>query len=139
MAGTRLRCACKHKLTMRILTSLLCAALLAGLTASAVAADKLQHVVSFKFKSTASPEDIKKVETAFGDLKKKIPQIKSLEWGTNVSPEKFNKGFTHCWVLSFASAKDRDTYLNHPDHKAFGSLVGPVVDDVFVIDFVVQK
>ena len=29
--------------------------------------------------------------------------------------------------------------LEHPEHKAFAKLVGPVVDDVFVIDFVPQK
>jgi hypothetical protein len=124
---------------MRILTTIVCAALLAGFTVSATAAQKIQHVVSFKFKSTASADDIKKIETSFAALKKKVSLIKSLEWGTNISPEKFNKGFTHCWVLSFNSEKDRDAYLVHPDHQAFGKLVGPVVDDVFVIDFVVQK
>lgn len=124
---------------MKILTTLLCASLLVAMTATAAAAAKVQHVVSFKFKSTASAEDIKKIETSFAALKKKISQIKSLEWGTNVSPEKLNKGFTHCWVLTFNSEKDRDIYLKHPDHEAFAKSVGPVVDDVFVIDFISQK
>jgi len=93
------------------------------------------HVVAFKFKSSASSEDIKKVEVAFEKLKQKIPQVVTLEWGTNVSPEQRNKGFTHCFVLSFKDDKDRDAYLEHPEHKAFGKLVGPVLDDVFVIDF----
>jgi hypothetical protein len=124
---------------MKILTSIICASLLLGVAAPASAAEKIQHVVSFKFKSTASAEDIKKVETSFAGLKKKIPQIKSLEWGTNISPEKLNKGFTHCWVLSFKSAQDRDAYLVHPAHQEFGKNLGPVLDDVFVIDFVAQK
>jgi len=106
-----------------------------GLTMNAAAADKLHHVVSFKFKADAAPADIKKVETAFEALKKKIPQIVSLEWGTNVSKEKKDKGFTHCFLLSFKSEKDLDTYISHPDHKAFGKIVGPVIEDVFVIDF----
>jgi hypothetical protein len=38
-------------------------------------------------------------------------------------------------VLTFKSAKERDAYLVHPDHKDFGKLVGPAVEDVFVIDF----
>jgi hypothetical protein len=99
------------------------------------AAEKLNHVVSFKFKSAAAPADIKKVETAFEALKKKIPEIVSLEWGTNVSKENKDKGFTHCFILTFKSEKDLDTYINHADHKAFGKIVGPVLDDVFVIDF----
>jgi hypothetical protein len=124
---------------MKILTSIVCAAILMGVTASASAAQKIQHVVSFKFKSTATAEQIKQVETAFADLKKKIRQIESLDWGTNISPEKLNKGFTHCWVLSFKSEKARDEYLVHPAHQEFGKNLGPVLDDVFVIDFVVQK
>jgi len=55
------------------------------LTMNANAADKLLHVVSFKFKSAAAPEDIRKVEDAFRGLKEKIPQMVNLEWGTNVS------------------------------------------------------
>lgn len=95
----------------------------------------LYHVVSFKFKEGAKPEDIKKVEDAFAALPGKIKQIDSLSWGTNVSPEKLNKGFTHCWVLTFKSDKDRDEYLVHPDHKEFGKSLGGVLGDVFVIDF----
>ena len=102
---------------------------------SAQAAGKLEHVVCFKFKPTASAQDIRKVEEAFQALKQKIPQVVSLEWGTNVSKEKRDKGFTHCFILSFKSEEDRDAYIEHPAHKAFGKLVGPVLDDVFVIDF----
>lgn len=120
---------------MKIFAAILCGLLVLGFAANASPAGKLMHVVAFKFKSTASPEDIKKVEVAFEKLKQKIPQVVTLEWGTNVSPEQRNKGFTHCFVLSFKNEKDRDTYLNHPEHKAFGKLVGPVLDDVFVIDF----
>jgi Stress responsive A/B Barrel Domain len=96
---------------------------------------KLIHMVSFKFKPTATPAQIKEVEDAFRALKKRIPQIVSYEWGTNVSPEKHDKGFTHGFILSFKSAEHRDAYLVHPEHKKFGELVGPVLADVFVIDF----
>jgi hypothetical protein len=96
---------------------------------------KLLHVVSFKFKESATKEQIKQVEDAFAGLKKKIKEIKEYQWGTNVSPEKHDKGFTHGFILKFDSAKDRDAYLVHPDHKEFGKLVGPVLADVFVIDF----
>jgi hypothetical protein len=95
----------------------------------------LYHVVSLKFKPEAKPEQIKAVESAFVQLKTKIPGITSLNWGTNVSPEKHDKGFTHCFVLTFATEKDRDAYLPHPDHKAFGKALGPVMADVMVIDF----
>jgi hypothetical protein len=102
---------------------------------AAEAGGELLHVVSLKFKPAATPEQIKLVEESFAGLKEKVPGIKSLKWGTNVSPEKHDKGFTHCFVLSFGSAKDRDAYLVHEDHKAFGGVLKPVMDDVFVIDF----
>jgi hypothetical protein len=98
----------------------------------------LRHVVAFKFKDTASVEDIKKVETAFRDLKGKIKEIVSYEWGTNNSPEGHNKGCTHGFILTFKNEKDRDTYLHHPAHQEFGKLVGPLLADVFVIDFFAQ-
>ena len=120
---------------MKRIIALLSLLVVLGLAQVASAAGSLQHVVCFKFKATASAEEIRKVETAFAALKTKIPGIESLAWGTNVSPEQFNKGFTHCFVLTFKSAKERDAYLVHPDHKDFGKLVGPAVEDVFVIDF----
>jgi hypothetical protein len=99
----------------------------------------LYHVVTIKFKADAKAEQIKAAETAFAGLKEKIPGITSLNWGTNVSPEKKDKGFTHCFVLTFANEKDRDAYLPHPEHKAFGKVLGPVVADVMVIDFWSQE
>jgi hypothetical protein len=110
----------------------------------AVAADKppkakkLLHVVSFKFKPDAKQEQIDEVVVAFRDLKKKIPALKEFSWGTNVSPEKHDKGFTHIFTLAFKSEKDRDNYLVDPDHKAFGKLIGPILADVFVIDYWAQ-
>lgn len=118
--------------------SILCALLIAGVITSS-AAEKLQHVVCFKFKGAATPEEIKKVEQSFEQLKQKIPQVVSLEWGTNVSKEKRDKGFTHCYVLTFKTEKDRDAYIEHPAHQAFVGIVGPVLDDVFVIDFWARK
>ncbi|MBX3733682.1 MAG: Dabb family protein [Verrucomicrobiae bacterium] len=96
---------------------------------------RLNHVVAFKFKDAASKEQVREVEEAFRSLKTRIPQIQKLQWGPNNSPEGLNKGFTHCWVLTFATEADRDAYLVHPDHQEFGRLVKPVLGDVFVIDF----
>lgn len=98
----------------------------------------LRHVVNFKFKATASEAQIKDVVDAFRALKTKIPEIRAFEWGTNNSPEKLDKGFTHCFILTFHSEKDREIYLPHPDHKAFGSKLGPILEDVFVIDYWTQ-
>ncbi|MEO6732376.1 MAG: Dabb family protein [Ferruginibacter sp.] len=99
----------------------------------------LRHVVLFKFKESSIPADIKKVEQAFRALPSKITAIQSLEWGINNSPENLAQGFTHCFFVTFANEKDRAIYLPHPDHKAFGQLLGPHLDKVLVVDYWAQK
>ena len=96
---------------------------------------KLRHVVALKFKEGTTQDQIASIEKAFRDLKKKIPQISNLEAGLNNSPEHRNKGFTHAFILTFKSEKDRDAYLIDPAHQEFGKLLGPHLDDVLVIDF----
>ncbi|MEX1039821.1 MAG: Dabb family protein [Pirellulaceae bacterium] len=95
----------------------------------------LRHVVVFKFKEDASEEDIKKVEEAFRALPKQIKEIHDFEWGVNNSPEMLNKGFTHCFLVTFASEKDRDAYLPHPEHEKFVALLRPHLEDAFVVDY----
>ena len=95
----------------------------------------LRHVVLMKFKDTSSQKDVEVVVSEFSALRSKISQIKHFEWGLNNSPEKLNEGLTHAFLLTFSSEKDRDDYLVHPDHKKFGSIVGPHLDKVVVVDF----
>jgi hypothetical protein len=99
----------------------------------------LMHVVCLKFKDATNQAQIDEVVRSFRALPSKIHQVSSFEWGLNVSPEKRNKGFTHCFVLTFKSDKARDEYLVHPEHKAFVKQIEPVVADVFVIDYLASK
>ena len=95
----------------------------------------LRHVVLFKFKEGTSAEKVKEIVDAFSALPTKIPEIASYEWGINNSPEGLNKGLTHGFLLTFNSEADRAVYLPHPDHKAFGALLTPHLDDVTVLDY----
>lgn len=95
----------------------------------------LRHVVIFKFKPEATKQQIKTIEKAFSALPSKIAQIMDYEWGLNNSPEGLSKGFTHCFFVTFKNEEDRAIYLPHPDHKAFVSLLTPVLEDVFVLDY----
>jgi hypothetical protein len=95
----------------------------------------LRHVVMFKFSEKATPAKIAEIEQAFIALATQIKEIKAFEWGTNVSPEKHDQGYTHCFLLSFDSAADRDAYLVHPAHKAFGQSLGDALGGVHVLDY----
>lgn len=125
---------------MKGIVAVACVAMVA-VALSAMAADKkesekvLRHVVFFKFTETATPEQIKAVEDGFAALPSKISELKTLHWGTDVSPEKLSKGFTHCFLCEFASDADRDAYLVHPAHVDFVKIAKPILADVTVIDF----
>jgi Stress responsive A/B Barrel Domain len=130
-----------HSLKLLVAASFLLTTLLASTTNAGPQTEGkvLRHVVLFKFKEATAPSDKKKIEDAFRALPAKISEIRSFEWGTNVSVENLSQGFTDCFVLTFASEKDRDTYLVHPAHKEFGNIIGSALDKVLVVDFWAEK
>lgn len=99
--------------------------------------DEVKHIVIFKYKASATAEQINEVNEAFKGLKDKIPGIVSFEYGENNSPENLNKGFKHVYLLTFKDVASRDAYLPHPEHKKFGALLGKlnIIEEPFVIDF----
>ena len=96
---------------------------------------KLRHVVLFGFKTGADPTRIDELVARFGALKDKVPGIEAFEWGVNNSPEGKAQGHTHCFMLTFESEAARDAYLPHPEHLAFVSFAGPLIEKSFVVDY----
>ena len=84
----------------------------------------LRHVVLFKFQESATDEDIRQIEAAFAALPGKIDSIVDLE-----------KGFTHCFLVTFADEAGRAQYLPHPAHQEFVKLLKPHLEDVTVVDY----
>lgn len=125
---------------MKTLFATLLAIFALTMTTSLQAADGLyRHVVLFKFKDATTKDEVKSVEDAFRALSKKVPTIVDFEWGTNVSPEGKDGGFTHCFFVSFKDKAGLEVYLPHPAHDEFKKLAGPHFDKVLVIDYVAQK
>ncbi|NNM30920.1 MAG: Dabb family protein, partial [Akkermansiaceae bacterium] len=58
---------------------------------------------------------------------------------TNVSPENHAQGYTHCFIVTFKDKKGLEAYIPHEAHKAFVEQLLPILDKVFVIDFVAKK
>ena len=100
-----------------------------------MSAQLLRHVVLFAFKDDAAFEDVDAVVNGFAALPASIPGIAAYEWGTNVSPEGLNDGFTHCFTLTFNSAEDRDAYLVHPAHQRFVETLGTCLAKSLVLDY----
>jgi len=112
--------------------------MLEALGVSSKAAGKLRHIVMFKYAETATPEQIAEINAAFAALPAKIDVIEDFEMGKNNSPEGKDKGFTHCFVLTFANAADLDVYLPHPAHQAFVAMLDGKIGDVLVFDYLLR-
>ena len=99
----------------------------------------LRHVVLFKFRDGTSSRQIREIEDAFRALPDKIDAICDFEWGTDVSVENRQQGYTHCFLVTFRSEADRAEYIPHPAHREFGKMLGPHLDNVLVIDYWATK
>jgi hypothetical protein len=118
---------------------ILCIAVFAVTLAGSFAAEApYRHIVLFKFKDDAPKAEIEKVEKAFAAMKKSISEIQDFEWGTNVSPEGKDQGFTHCFLVTFRDKAGLEVYLPHPEHKKFGAMLKGLIDKVLVIDYVAK-
>jgi 5,10-methylenetetrahydrofolate reductase len=95
--------------------------------------------VSFKFKPDATEQQVAALIEAFEGLQNEIPQILSFEWGLNNSPEGFDRGMTHVFLLTFENETARDEYLPHPAHKAFGDTHGGIIEDLVVVDYTINE
>jgi hypothetical protein len=74
-----------------------------------------------------------------GGLQDEIPEIRSYTWGSNVSSEGLDKGFTVGFVMEFDDAESLARYLQHPAHVAIaGDVIIPALrngrDSIIVFD-----
>jgi hypothetical protein len=116
-----------------------CACCPTGDSCCADGAGPYRHVVLFKFKADATPQQVQAVETAFAKLPSKIDSIRAYEWGTDVSPEGKAEGFTHCFLVTFADKAGLENYLPHPAHQDFVKVLRPILDKVLVVDYVARR
>jgi quinol monooxygenase YgiN len=106
---------------------------------AALAGGPFRHVVFFKFKDSAKPEQIREIEKAFAELPSKIDAIVDYEWGPSESVEKLNDGFTHCFLVTFKDKAGLEAYLPSEAHKAFGAKLKPLLEKAFVFDYTARE
>jgi hypothetical protein len=100
---------------------------------------RVRHVVLFKLKDGTSPATIHEIEAAFASLRQQIPQIRDLEWGTDMSPEGRQAGHTHAFLVTFDTPGERDAYLPHPARRAFLlEVLKPHLEKATVLDYVAR-
>lgn len=110
-----------------------------AMTATSFAGD-FRHIVLFQFKESATPEQIKEIETAFAKLPEQIDVIKGFEWGLMDNIEVgMNQGLTHGFTLTFKDKADLGKYLPHAAHQEFVSKVKPLLEKALVFDYEVKE
>lgn len=100
---------------------------------------RIKHVVLMRFKPEVTQETIDGIEAELRHIQGQLPGLLEFSMGPNVSKESVNKGFTHGFVMTFASAEDLQIYLPHPDHvivkpKIIENLDGGL-DGVMIMDW----
>lgn len=95
----------------------------------------IRHLVLFRFRAELLAEQVEEAVAAFRALQWAIDAVKAFEDGTNVSPEGLTQGYTHAFLLGFDTADTRDTYLEHPAHKAFVTYIQPLLQEALVFDW----
>ncbi|KAG5974647.1 hypothetical protein E4U55_008129 [Claviceps digitariae] len=106
------------------------------------------HIVSLGFKADAAPEAITQCCQDLLALKQNCvlastqkPYMISCKAGKDISIENLQNGFTHVFIMEFASAADRDYYVKEDEvhrglvAKWIASADG-VVAKAMVLDFV---
>ena len=99
----------------------------------------LRHIVNLKYKEEATEAQVDEAVKAFENLKNEIPEITHLEWGVNDSKEGASKDLTHTFTLTFNDDHAREIYLFHEAHIALVKKIGPIIDDVLVMDYWTKK
>jgi hypothetical protein len=96
---------------------------------------KVKHIVLVKFKDGTSEEQITQLFDELLDSTEVIPGIEDYVSGAHSSPENLNHGYTHGFIMTFADASARDSFLPHPENERVKALMTPHVDSMIVVDF----
>lgn len=96
----------------------------------------LRHVVHFKYNEDVTEEQKAEVVRAFAALPEQIETIRGFEYGeTDISVEGLHRDFDHCFIVTFDDIAGLEHYGPHPAHEAFVEMIGPMLDEVFVVDY----
>ncbi len=123
-----------------LVTLLFAAGILSSIAQAGDSIGKFRHVVLFKFKEEATPEQIAHIEAEFRKLPSKIDTIVDFEWGRSQTVEEsLAQGYTHCFLVTFNDKAGLQTYIPHADHQAFVAILRPLLEEVHVFDYVAAK
>ena len=94
----------------------------------------ITHVVLVSWKGGRQAQAEESVRPAIRDFVHTIPDVLSVVEGHSASPEGLENGYDYGFVVTFATAQARDTYLDHPSHLPVAAAIGEAAAQVVVFD-----
>ena len=98
----------------------------------------VKHIVMWKLKDFAEgktkEENIKYIKKELENLVNLIPEIKFLEVGENILPDKIYDAVLYS---EFDSLEDLEIYQNHTEHKKVASYIAKIRDDRIAGDYII--
>jgi len=98
----------------------------------------VKHIVMWKLKDFAEgkskEENIKFIKAELENLANIIPQIKFLEVGENILPD---KDYDAVLYSEFESVEDVEIYQNHTEHKKVAAYIAKIRDGRVSGDYIV--
>lgn len=95
-----------------------------------------EHLVSFKFNESYTPDQEKMLLDKLQSFKVRIPGIIELTAGVNVTEETENiHGYSLGLRVTFEDKEALRLYGPHPVHQEFVRMLDGILDNVVVIDY----
>ncbi len=95
----------------------------------------LKHIVLFKIPDNIQNKNkiVAILKDKLESLKFKIPQLKKLETGINISDR--SSAYDVALVTEFKNESDLETYRSHPNHKDVVAYIKEIDADTIVVDY----
>jgi len=93
----------------------------------------LRHIVLFAFKESVTGAERAALLDAIRGLRTKVPSLRSLELGENVSPARA-QGYTHVLLETFDDRAGLAAYASHPDHVPVGARIRDAASQLLAVD-----
>jgi hypothetical protein len=99
-----------------------------------------EHLVSFQFNGSYTPEKETQLIEKLLSFKGRIPGIVELTAGVNVTEETENiHGYTLGLRVTFEDRQALREYIPHPDHQEFVRMLDGILENVVVVDYPIHK
>lgn len=100
--------------------------------------EKAVHIVLFKFKQEATPQQIQHLGNEILRQKNTVPGLLEISFGEDFTNRA--KGFTHAEVAVFKDKKSLEDFNQSDAHlELISKHIKPILEDILVVDYLVKN